>query len=364
MIARPSRTRHKEELQGMQWGRPHCWLALLLWAGLTTGCGLAPPAAPPPDPAAVGNRPLLYRYPTDPPLVDAAGLRSLVGGFRNKTVLLSFWGTWSKPAVAGLEDLAVLQEQWGPDRLQVISCNLDRADSWTGSVLPALRAAEANYPCVILRAEAKPAVREWLSPNWAYTVPAAFLLDWESRVVRQAVGEEAVARLQSELRSLRFDSLDSQPVPASAEERTILRLTLIDVRNGRSMSLGQVAAPPRDASLLIDAAAERIAQSIDRRANPRLAIPRFATSPAADSSGEDLPRRLAEALRRRGYQDLVTPGRADRMMADSGVSILAAEFEPAVVQGRLACDYLVVGRLHGVAIQSAPNRSLPAGSAE
>jgi len=297
-------------------------------------------------------------------VVDAAGLRSLVGGFRNKTVLLSFWGTWSKTAVAGLQDLAALQDQWGLERLQVIACNLDRPDSWTGIVLPALRTAEANYPCVILRAEAKPAVREWLCPQWAYIVPAAFLLDPEQRVVRTAVGEEAVAQLRSELTSPRFADLDSPPGPLAVDEGMALRLTLIDVRNGRSMSLGRVAVPRQDPSLLIDAAAERIAQSIDRRANPRLAIPRFATFPASDLSGEDSARRLAEALRRRGYQDLLTPARADRMMAESGVSILAAEYEPALVRGKLACDYLVVGRVQGKANQPMPNRSPPAGSAE
>lgn len=333
-------------------------LALLVTL-MPAGCVL-PTAPETPTEAPTRIEPAVaFSYPSEPPVVDVAGLQTLVRGFKGRLVLLDFWGSWSGESLAGLADLASLQQRWGSEDVQIISCNLDPVGQWRGAVLPALRAAGANYPCVVVRSDAKPALRQWLDPSWTYAVPARFIVDADGQVTERIAVDGARGNLRAELRRCLVEAAGpkSRRLPPGSVS---LRLTLIDVRNGRSSCLGSVVAVAGNATALADLAAEQMSASVDRRNNPRMAVLPFTSgADQADPLGEEAARRLVEALRRRGYQDLVTPGRAGRMMADAGVGVLAVEFEPELARGRLPCDYLVVGRLQGTPDGQALRRVPP-----
>ena len=162
----------------------------------------APPAAAAPaSPLAPAQR-VGYRYPDDPPVLDGPDLQGFVGGFRHKVILLHFWASWSQRSVEEIDELARLQDDLVDSEFQVISCCLDPPADWRSRTLPALRRGGANFPCIVIPAEAKPQVKDWLDPNWSYDVPARFLLDRRGQIVARSASSAPLAGVLEEARRL------------------------------------------------------------------------------------------------------------------------------------------------------------------
>ena len=333
---------------------------------LLTGCagwggsaGRAQQAAEPPG--AEGSQKPVYsfRYPGEPPVLSAKDLQTFVAGFRPRVVLLDFWASWSRQSRDEMPDIIRLQEELGTDEFQVISCNLDAAQQWSTETVPLLRALHANFPCVVVRPQAKNELRTWLAPGWSFDLPARFILDSQGRVVGQALSGVAAAEVQDQARSLVSGGGEDHGLARLAAGTVALHVRLIDVRRGQSQSLPEVFANSADPAHLAAQASQQVATEIDRRLNARIAILPFPSSrnPArAETIGHETAEKVRQELRRRGYYDLMTPDQTEKMIAASGLTALSIDYEPAVVKGKLNCDFLVTGWIRG---ENPPDREQP-----
>ena len=142
--------------------RSACWVgasglvALGALIALGPGCAVGKPAvegdvvevtAPPParDGKAEVGEP--YFDFTAPELMGGTvRLSSLVG---EKVVLLQFWGIRCAPCLAEMEFLNRLQKKYGPQGLQVVGVNTDRATAAQLTEALVARKLEPTYPHVL-----------------------------------------------------------------------------------------------------------------------------------------------------------------------------------------------------------------------
>jgi thiol-disulfide isomerase/thioredoxin len=313
--------------------------------------GVAPSAAPPPSTYA-------YRYPDVPPVLGAQDLRSLVGGFLDRVIVLDFWAGWSRRGREEMATVAHLQEELENEGLQVVSCNLDPPMEWSSKTVPILHAAKANFPCVVIPPAARPGLRAWLAPDWTYELPARFVLDHRGRVLFRAVGETPFSAVEQ---AARRHLLGGADVARGREtDRVSLRAKVIDCRTGRAESLPEIRTESADAGRLAEAVGDQVAGRLDRSANPRIAVAPFGSlrdRGRAGRLGRETAERVERALKDRGYYDVRPPARSLAAMEKAGVTLLAADFEPAQLKNRIDADYLVIGWIRGD--QAAPATPAP-----
>lgn len=332
-------------------------LAVLGMAGFLAGCSGAEfgdrqiAAADNSVPAASADQVgLRFRYPDETPMLDAKGLKTFVTQFKHRVVLLDVWALWCRRSREEMPVLAALQDESGADGLQVISCDLDGPDVWRTQTVPFLQSTGANFPCVVLAQESKKELRDWLAPNWSYDLPARFIIDAEGRVAYRAVGDVVLEEVCGEARRLAGDGATDPARRRLADGAAALRIRLIDVRRGRAQSLPEIVAAPADSRRLAEEAFEQIAGEIDRKLNARIAVLPFASSRSRTKAGllgRDAAEMLTQALRGKGYYDLIEPAQAERMLAQTKLTAMSIDFDPTVVQDRLSCDFLVLGWMRG-----------------
>ncbi len=304
-----------------------------------------------------------YHYPDTPPVLNTNGLRAFVGRFRHRVVLLDFWALRCRRSLSEMGDIAALQTRLQEDGFQVVSCNLDDAARWQTETVPALQEVGASFPCVVISPGAKAGVRRWLAPDWSYDLPARFLVDRRGRVVRQVLSDEPLTSMTGQARRLvLWGGADTNRarLPAGAVG---LRVTLVDVRRGTGESLSEVIADSADSRRLAEVVVNEIATKIDRSGNPRIAVLPFGRLRGGRSAGrlgDQAARNVPTLLRARGYYDVVGPDGTQRMIDEAAITALAIEFDPSQVQGRLACDYLIVGWLREGAADAMRKRRLAA----
>ena len=353
------------------WGS---WIGLLVISTLSTTLGCAEwqgfqntpstlPAAPTAESPPPSAPAVAYQYPDAPPVLDAEGLRAFVGRFKYHVVLLDFWASWSQASMQEMPELARLQEQYVEDGFQVISCNLDEPSRWSSQTLPALKRSRANFPCVVIQPESKPGIRAWLNPKWSYDLPARFVIDGQGRVVAQVLSGTTLASAREYVRRALAgdgDTLGRGRLPIGA---AALRGRLIDVRTGKAEPLAEVLTKPADADRLGEQLAELLAARVDPAKKLRIAVLPFPSSEdrhRAGSFGLDVARGVVTAMTRRGYRGLSAPEDVQDMFDRTSLTPMAVDFDPTVVAGRLACDYLVVGWVRGAVHDPRPQQSLAA----
>lgn len=290
-----------------------------------------------------------YRYPDIAPTLDAAGLQDLVSKYRQRVVLLDFWASWSRETREELEMLSRLQRDLKDEGFQVIACNFDPESNWSSTTVPILHGAGANYPCVVIAKEARPDLRAWLSTQWSYDVPARFIISRGGRVTTQAFAGTPLASIEQQVRTQVRGGSSSEHNQVAIGELA-LRLKLVNVGSGQAESIGEVIAPSKNPVMLGSQAAELIAKHLQRDSNPRIAIAPFPALPSrtkAGPLGNELAKRVSQAMRDKGFFDLIEPSRAESMLDSSGQTVMTIEYEPGNIQGKIAADYLVIGWLRG-----------------
>jgi thiol-disulfide isomerase/thioredoxin len=301
-----------------------------------------------PDP--LPERAHAFRYPDEPPVLDVRELQAFVAKFRPRVVLLDFWASWSGQSRQEMPELARLQEELGTDSFQVISCNFDTAQQWRAETVPSLYTQQANFPCVVIRPDAKPALRAWLAPAWSYDLPARFILDSQGRVLGRALSDIPVGEVQDQARRLVMATDEGGGVAGLPADAVGLRIKLIDVRRGQAQTMSEVSAPTSDPRRLATQVCQQLGPEIDRRLNVRIAVLPFPSSrnrARAGTFGYETAEQVRLGLRQQGYYDLVGPEQTEKMIAASGLTALSIDYEPAVVKDRLNCDFLVLGWLRG-----------------
>lgn len=321
--------------------------------------GKAPSDAP-------GGSTFAYRYPDVAPVLDAAGMQDFVSKYRHQVVVLDFWASWSRQNREELEMLARLQGDLRDQGFQVIACNLDRPEEWSRTTVPILHGSGGNYPCVVIPEDAKTEIRSWLAPEWEYDIPARFVINRSGRVVMQANSSTPLSAVEQEVRDLVRGGPTRNDAQIAANE-VGLRLKLINVAAGESESIGQAVAMANDPERLASLAADLVAGQLDRSRNPRIAITPFSSLPGRAKAGQfgtDVANRLAQKLRDKGFFDQVEPARAQSIVEEMGQSVMAIEYDPSVIRGRVSADFMIVGWLRGDVPEADANASLAGDATE
>lgn len=306
---------------------------------------------------------IAYQYPGSPPVLDAEGLRTFVGRFRNNVVLMDFWASWSQKSVTDLRALARMQEQLAEENFQIVSCNLDEPGVWSTQTLPTLKRTGANFPCIVIRPESKPGIRAWLNPKWCYDLPARFVIDEQGRVLAGAMSGAALATTQDQVRRA-LSGTDAGPklgrLPTGAGA---LRGKLIDLRTGRAESLAEVLAKPADPRRLGEQLTDLLAARLDPGKNPRIAVLPFPSSEArhrAGAFGVQTGQAVVEGLTRRGYRGLPSVEEVQQRFDRTDLTLMTVDFDANLAVDRLPYDYLVIGWLRGAAGERSVPQSLAA----
>jgi len=302
--------------------------------------GKAPSAAPLPSTYA-------YRYPDMPPSLGAKDLQDFVGKFRHRVVLLDFWASWSRQTREEMVMLARLQDELEDEGFQVIACNFDAEDKWTGVTVPMLHAANANFPCVIIPDAQKAELRKWLAPNWSYDLPARFIINRQGVVAAQALGGTSLAAVEQQVR--RYVNGEGGKFAADVSRTgAAVRVKIVACREGKADSIPELTADPASPRRLAEQIGQFVTARVDRANNPRIAI-----LPLADAKERRRPIPLGIAtadeletyLKEQGYYDVVPPAQTRKILEESGLSAMSIDYEPSLVKGKLDADYLVIGWL-------------------
>ena len=331
-----------------------------LLVGLVTGCtndgypldntyhvqGKAPSSTPQPSTFA-------YRYPDSPPVLNEKGLKQLVEQYRQRVVLLDFWATWSHSNREEMRMLARLQDDLRDEGFQVIACSFDEPIKWSKTIVPILHDAQARFPCVIIPQENRMDVRMWLEPGWNYEVPARFVIGRDGQVVLTAMTDVPLAGIEQQVRELVLHGTGGGGHVGTIAQAAQARGKLINIKTGSFDSLPDLSSLS-DPRRIAEQMADQIAQRIDPEKNPRIAIlpfPKSMGQRSSDPEGERTAELVEEALRERGFVNIVRPAQAEKLMNGAGLSATSIEFEPAMARDVLHCDYVVVGYVRPGAVK-------------
>lgn len=136
---------------------------------------------PPESPEVVGTASPEVRLP------DLEGKRrTLADDYGDRVILLNFWATWCPPCLEEIPALMALQEELGPDGLQVIGLALDE----TQAIREFVREHEVSYP-VLIGGEEAFALSERFG-NLPATLPYTAVIDREGII--RAVHRGALTR--------------------------------------------------------------------------------------------------------------------------------------------------------------------------
>ena len=116
-------------------------------------------------------------------------------------VLLCFWGTWCDPCLAAMPHLADLQQQFGPERLRVVSIAYERGgEGGAKSVARTVRRLGLNYPVLLAPSDGSCPLASVMEVQY---YPTLVLLDREGRVVHRETGatSEKLMRLDRAIAS-------------------------------------------------------------------------------------------------------------------------------------------------------------------
>jgi peroxiredoxin len=287
-----------------------------------------------------------YAYPEEAPLVAADDVLSLINRFRQRVIVLDVWAAWNRRCRDEMIGLTQLQQEFGDGRLQVISCNLDSPAEWKQVTVPVLHGAEANFPCVVLERDSRPALREWLGGRWDYDLPARFIIDRQGQVAGEYFGDASMDQVQNEARRA-VESAGRGDIALRSASAAI-NGKLINVQTGEAHPIPNMTSDSSDGDELIQHVVKVISSRLGGTEPVRVAILPFAASRSTKGdAGTKLAEGVVDGLRSDRNFEMVGPAATQRMVQDAGLTATSIDFDPPIVTGQLPADYLVVGRLDG-----------------
>lgn len=366
---------------------PKTWAAFALTAMVASGCMQSDSSQ---KPVAASNDSIYrysayrYQYPPTPPVMDAGSLRQFVAQYRNNTVILEFWASWSPTSRAELSPLARVQEDAYGEGVRVIACTFDPANDWASRVVPILQSERANYPCIVVPRDARTELGNWLSEDWQYDLPARFVIDSEGRVAYKAFGGGTLEKTIDEARrlsnrgggtvasaSVGENKASGAATISTDDDKTAigavtLRARLVNVSTGEAESLPAIYSSSGNADMIAMELVMYLADRLDRTNNQRIAILPFAptrqrTRPTA--YGREIASRVEAGLLRKGFYDLMGPTAGEHMVEDAGLSALSIDYDPTLTRRRLGVDFVVLGWLKGGPVEE-PRTNLAVDSSD
>jgi len=128
--------------------------------------------------------------------LDGKSMR--LSDLRGKAVLLNFWATWCVPCKIEMPWLVELQQEYGPQGLQIVGVAMD--DSSKEDIAEFAKKMGVNYPVLLGKNDVAD----------AYAVPAmpeSFFIDRDGRIVDKILGLKGKADIEDSIRK----ALNAQP---------------------------------------------------------------------------------------------------------------------------------------------------------
>ena len=131
-------------------------------------------------------------------VIDVQGQPHRLADYRGKVVIVDFWGTWCPPCEAEIPSFVRLQEEYGPQGLQIIGLNYEQGtpQSATRAVKAFMATNGINYPCAL----GTPEIRAQVPGFEAF--PTTIFLDKTGRVRAKEVGLHRYEYLESIVKKL------------------------------------------------------------------------------------------------------------------------------------------------------------------
>jgi thiol-disulfide isomerase/thioredoxin len=128
--------------------------------------------------------------------------------FRGKVVLLYFWATWCAPCKIEMPWFVELQNQYGPEGLQIVGISLDE-DASPADVAEFADSMRANYPILI--------GNEIVSKAYGGVpvLPMAFFIAREGKVVDKIIGIKSKAEIGDAIKKALNPGSPTNQAPAS-----------------------------------------------------------------------------------------------------------------------------------------------------
>lgn len=123
-------------------------------------------------------------------LPELNGKQLQLASLRGKVVLLDFWATWCDPCREEIPQFVKLQNQYGPQGLQIVGISID--DS-ADPVRKFYREFHMNYPVVMGDAKTGELYGGVLG------LPIAFLIDRDGRIYAKHIGATSPDVFESEI---------------------------------------------------------------------------------------------------------------------------------------------------------------------
>jgi peroxiredoxin/YHS domain-containing protein len=134
--------------------------------------------------AAAFVPPMLPRPAPAFSLLDLEGRKVSLEGMKGQIVLLDFWATWCAPCRKSMPELDDLHRRYRDRGVTVLGVSIDEGGA--AKVRKFLKTRSVSYP-IALDSEKAPAWEAYRVKS----VPAAFLIDREGRIVAQWTGRSA-----------------------------------------------------------------------------------------------------------------------------------------------------------------------------
>jgi len=144
-----------------------------------------------PRPRSVAAKPAPNAEAGDPQLLDLAGYRDMVAGYRGKGVLVTFWATWCEPCRNEYPMIISLAKEYGPQGLSVVGVSLDE-DADMNLVRHFLAQSHPGFP----NYRQKPGIDadafyQGVNPEWRGAMPETVFYGRDGHLARFFVGEKS-----------------------------------------------------------------------------------------------------------------------------------------------------------------------------
>ncbi len=139
--------------------------------------------------------------PTPPGLMDAAladlkGVKTPLGTWKGKVLVINFWATWCAPCRKEIPAFIRMQQKLGPRGLQFVGIAIDEKDK----VDPYAREMGINYPILVGELDAVELSRSL--GNQLGALPFTVIVDRAGKVVKTELGGVDEARLTNVIQPL------------------------------------------------------------------------------------------------------------------------------------------------------------------
>jgi len=136
----------------------------------------------------------------DPPLIDLDGYKQVLGKYRGKGILVTFWATWCQPCRDEFPMIIELHKQYSSQGLQVIGVSLDE-NADMGLVRHFLTEFHPGFP----NYRQKPGIDadafyQGVNPEWRGTMPQTDFYARDGHLARFFVGQKQKPAFEDAIR--------------------------------------------------------------------------------------------------------------------------------------------------------------------